>query len=181
MDTNEDFWELMSRERLDVDALSPEELNKTFDFLNKRMLAVYHFVLSYNDYINTRHPYTEEKALTTLEAHLLTDICDCPNSTATRLANAWNRSLSATSQTIRKLIQKGLITRENSKNDAKVFYLHPTEKGRSVSDAHKRYDTLDTIKTIKRLRRALSEHQINDMFKALEAYGSLLLKKKEPK
>lgn len=51
--------------------------------------GLYRFVLTYNDYMNTRHSYTEEEALTTLEAHLLTDICDYPDSTVTKLANAW--------------------------------------------------------------------------------------------
>lgn len=175
---NDAFWELMSREHIDVDTLSPEELNETFNFLNQQMLRVYHFVLSYNDYINTKHPYTEAKALTTLEAHLLTDICDYPDSTVTSLANAWNRSVSATSQTIRKLIQKDLVTRENSKSDAKVFHLRPTEKGLAASDAHKRYDALDTVKTIKCLRHTLTKTEIENMFKALEIYTGLLLRKK---
>ena len=172
----EDFLELLDRGHIDIEALAVDELDQAFEYLNKMMLGVYHFVLNYNDYINTRHCYTEEEALTTLEAHLLTDICDIPDSTVTNLANSWNRSVSATSQTIRKLIQKDLITRENSKNDAKIFYLRPTEKGICVSNAHKRYDTLDIIKTLKRLRHSLTMEEIDAMLKGLDAFTELLKK-----
>lgn len=170
----DDFYNLLNSGHVDIDSLSMDELDQTFEFLNKKMTGVYHFVLTYNDYINARHYYTKEEALTTLEAHLLTDICDYPDSTVTSLANSWNRSVSATSQTIRKLINKDLIIRENSKNDAKIFFLRPTEKGVSISNAHKRYDTLDIIKTIKRLLHTLTTDEIEAMFKGIEAFAELL-------
>lgn len=174
IENREDFYNLLNSGHIDIDSLSIDELNRTFEYLNKKMTGIYHFVLNYNDYIYTRHHYTKEEALTTLEAHLLTDICDYPDSTVTSLANSWNRSVSATSQTIRKLIKKDLIIRENSKNDAKIFFLRPTEKGVSISNAHKRYDTLDIIKTMKCLRHTLTVDEIESMFKGLEAFTVLL-------
>jgi DNA-binding MarR family transcriptional regulator len=168
---------LSSGGRIDIGKMPADELNESFNFLNSYMNVIYSFVMKYYEYMNTRHPYTPEYALTTLEAHLLTDICDYPDYTVTSLANAWNRSISATSQTIRKLMQKGLIHRENSTDDAKVFFLRPTAKGTLVSEAHKRYDTLDTLKTIKRLSHTLAAEEIAAMFKGLEAFNELLARR----
>jgi len=180
INNKENFLKVLEFGHIDIDSLSLDELNQAFEFLNREMLVIYHFVLNYSDYINSRHYYTAECALTTLEAHLLTDICDYPNSTVTSLAKSWNRSVSATSQTIRKLMQKDLVTRENSKDDAKIFYLIPTEKGIYVSNAHKRYDTLDIIKTMKRLLKTLTIDEIQTMNKGLNAFTELL-KKEESK
>lgn len=174
---SEKITELLGNGHIDVDALPEDELHSLFETFNDAMTTVYLFVLKYNDYINTRQNYSCDEALTMLEAHLLTEICDCPDSTVTSLANNWSRSVSATSQTIRKLMQKGLVTRVNSRKDAKVFFLHPTEEGRLISETHKKYDVLDTIKTLKSLRHSLSRKEMDAMFKGLKAFTGLLRKK----
>lgn len=172
----EEIRKLIEIEHIDTEKVPTEQLYEMFNELNGQMTVVYHFVLGYLDYMNMGHDYTAEENLTMLEAHLLTDICDIENSTATSLAHTWHRSTSATSQTIRKLIGKELIYRVNSKEDAKIFYLRPTEKGLRVSDAHKRYDTLDIIKTLKSLHHTLSLEEIEMMFKGLQVYSDLLHK-----
>lgn len=168
------FSDLKEKNYWDVDAMSEEELYHSFDVLNEKMNIIYKFVLGYNDYINMRHNYKADESLTMLEAHILTDICDYEGSTVTSLSAAWGRSVSATSQTVRQLINKGLVTRENSTENRKIFYLKPTEKGIQVSNSHKRYDTEDTIKTIKRLLKSLSFEEIETMFKAVDCYAELL-------
>lgn len=170
----EHFSDLNQKKHWHVREMSQEELYRSFHTLNQNMNSVYKFVLEYNDYINTRHNYTSEASLTMLEAHILTDICDFEKSTVSSLAASWGRSVSATSQTVRRLMAKGLVTRENAPDNGKVFYLHPTEKGLRVSDEHKRYDTEDTIKTVKRLMKKLRFEEIEIMFKALDCYGELL-------
>jgi DNA-binding MarR family transcriptional regulator len=94
--------------------------------------------------------------------------------TVTTLAENWERSKSATSQTVRKLMSKGLIQRKESEDSGKVFHLSPTERGKKISDDHKRYDVLDTIKTLKVLNRELSVDEILIMFNSLELYKTLL-------
>ena len=170
----EHFSDLDQEKHWDVRGMSQEELYRSFHTLDQNMSFIYKFVLHYNDYINTRHDYTSEASLTMLEVHILTDICDQNNPTVSGLAAAWGRAVSATSQTVRRLMSKGLVTRENAPENGKVFYLHPTEKGIRVSDEHKRYDTEDTIKTVKRLMKKLRFDEIETMFKALECYGQLL-------
>ena len=162
--------------RIDVDAMSEDELSEVFSLLDSQMSAVYTFVLNYNEYMNARHTYGDDLSVTMLEAHLLTDICDLPDSTVTGLARNWNRSVSATSQTVGKLIKKGLVVRESAKDNAKVFHLSPTPAGIRASDEHKKYDTLDIVKTLKTLRHSLSDEEIATMFAALGAYNKLLQK-----
>lgn len=169
-----EFSDLSLPEHWDVGAMSQEELYRSFAHLDEKMNIIYRFVLGYNDYINMRHNYTSEAELTMLEAHLLTNICDNPNCTVTGLAANWNRSVSATSQTVRRLMAKELVVRENAPDNGKVFYLKPTEKGIRVSDCHKRYDVEDTIKTVKSLLHTLSFEEIETMFKALGQYVELL-------
>lgn len=170
----EHFSDLSMPEHWDVAEMSKEELYRSFSELDEKMNIIYKFVLGYNDYINTRHNYTAEEALTMLEAHVLTNICDHPGTTVTELAGIWNRSVSATSQTVRRLMAKELVVRENAPNNGKVFYLKPTEKGLHVSDQHKRYDVEDTIKTIKTLLRDSSLEEIETMFRTLNRYVELL-------
>ncbi len=172
----DDFIRLTSMAHIDIDTVPTDELYALFNELDAQMSVMYHFILAYQEYMNTGHDYTAEENLTMIEAHLLTNICDIENCTSTSLAHAWNRSASATSQTLRKLIDKGLIYRENAPNNAKIFYLRPTAKGLRVSDAHKRYDVLDTIKTFKSLRHSLSFDEIDTMFKGLQIYSALLNK-----
>lgn len=168
------FSELAGSTRWDVSAMDREELYHSFAQLDEKMNIIYKFVLGYNDYINMRHNYNAEVELTMLEAHVLTDICDHPGTTVTTLAAVWNRSVSATSQTVRRLMARELVTRENAPDNGKVFYLYPTEKGVKASDQHKRYDVEDTIKTIKTLLHDLSFEEIETMFKAMEKYVDLL-------
>lgn len=173
-----DYKALLEGGYIEIDCFTEEELNQLFQILNEKMQIIYDFVLGYMDYINERHNYSSDEKLTMLEAHLLTDICDAPNMTVTTLAHAWHRSTSATSQTIHKLIKKELIERVNSKEDAKVFFLKPTKKGLHISNAHKRYDSLDIIKTFKSLKHDLSPEELDTMFKGLEVYTKLLHKSK---
>jgi len=172
----DNFSDLKENEFWDVRSMEREELYHSFAVVNRRMNIIYQFVLGYVDYINTRHNYTSEESLTMLEVHTLTDICDYPGSTVTSLSENWGRTLSATSQTVKRLIDKQLVVRENDPENRRVFYLRPTEKGIRVSDEHKRYDTEDTIKTIKRLLKDLSFEEIETMFKGLEKFEALLNK-----
>ena len=170
----QNFSDLSKNERWDVSGMTQEELYRSFAALDEKMNVIYKFVLGYNDYINMRHNYTAEVELTMLEAHVLTDICDHPGTTVTALAAKWNRSVSATSQTVRRLMAKDLVIRENAPDNGKVFYLRPTEKGLRASDQHKRYDVKDTIKTVKTLLHDLSFEEIETMYRAMEKYVSIL-------
>lgn len=170
----EHFSDISKNQYWDVDGMSREELYHSFGVTDERMNIIYQFVLGYNDYINRRHNYSSKVDLTMLEVHLLTMICDQENCTVTNLAAAWNRSVSATSQTVRQLIKKDLVVRKNSPENGRIFFLCPTPQGILVSDAHKRYDVLDTIKTIKHLLKDTTIEELQGFFKVLERYNTIL-------
>ncbi len=172
---DKDLMESLVRSpKLDVFSMPAEEVDKLFTQINEKMLKIYKFVLTYNDYMNTGHEYSDGVTMSMMEAHILTDICDNTNITVTMLADSWERSKSATSQTVRKLLSKGLIERKESEKSGKVFYLSHTEKGKRISDDHKRYDVLDTIKTLKVLNREMTVEEILTMFDSLDTYRTLL-------
>jgi DNA-binding MarR family transcriptional regulator len=101
------------------------------------------FVLAYANYFNERKDYGSGPKLTLVEVHILTQIYDNPGTTVTEIAKIWNRTTSAISQTVRKLMKQDLVYRENSTSDGKVFHLYTTELGKETSMAHKRYDNDD--------------------------------------
>jgi len=76
-----------------------------------------------------------------------------------------------------------MIYRVNSKEDAKVFMLYPTEKAFDFNIAHKEYDVIDTIKTNKRLMRKYSPDELAIFFNVMKEYADILhkLKAKEAK
>lgn len=175
------LYDLLSPDPIDVEQLTSHELDQMYNLLNLHMSHIHQFVLSYTEYMNLRHEYTDNLQLTMLESHLLTDICDIPNSTVTSLSAAWNRSMSATSQTVRKLMQKELIYRENSREDAKVFYLHPTELGRKISAEHKRHDTIDALQMLQHLRYEISAEEGETMLRVVRIYTDVLRGRNRPK
>lgn len=158
----------------DVNTDDEEATKFLFDKLDSYTSALYKFVLIYTDYINAKRDYGTGEELSMMEAHVLTDISDNPGITVTDLAKSWDRTTSAISQTVRKLINKGLVYRINSKDDAKVFMLYPSDKALEFSFVHKKYDILDIIKTNKRLMRKFSEKDLAVFYDVLEEYTNLL-------
>lgn len=83
---------------------SEEKTNERFKKLSKIVDPMYDFILTYSNYYSSRRDYGVGEKLTMLEVHYLTDIYDNPGITVTEIAKIWNRSKSAISQTVRKLI-----------------------------------------------------------------------------
>lgn len=152
----------------------PETVNKRFEKLNKKALPLYKFVLAYSNYFNWRKDYGTGDQLTMMEAHILTDIVDAPGTTVTQLAQEWQKTTSAISQIVRRLIQWGFVTRINSKENGKYYYLHPTEKAKCFAIAHKRYDNIDIVKTSKRLLEQFTVDELVAFDNILAAYTQLL-------
>ncbi|EGY80717.1 MarR family transcriptional regulator [Peptoniphilus indolicus] len=128
-----------------------DKIHERYKELNKIVTPMYDFILSYSNYYNTRRDYGNGMLSTMIEIHILTDIYDYNNITVSDLADKWRRSNSAISQIVRRLIGKNLVTRKNSEQDAKIFYLECTNDGKSLVTLHKKYDNLDIIKTRKKL------------------------------
>lgn len=82
------------------------------------------------------------------ELRILRLICDTPEVTFASIAKFTGLERSLTSRIIQKLITQGLIIRENSTQDARVFWLKPTEKGEKTREiARVVSDRLETALT----------------------------------
>lgn len=156
-----------------------EETDENYKDLNLVMDSMYRFVLSYSNYFNQRRDYGAGPELTMVEVHILTNISDNPGTTVTAIAKDWNRTTSAISQTIRKLLKQKLITRENSEENGKIYYLYTTELGEEVTLAHKRYDNIDILKTNKKLLETLTVDDLISFDKVCRLYNDLLTSAKE--
>lgn len=85
-----------------------------------------------------------------------------------------NRTKSAISQTIKKLMENHLVYKERSKENAKEFLLYPTEKGIELSIAHKMFDLADIATTSELLSKKCSAEEINIFYKVIQVYINLL-------
>ncbi|AYE88308.1 hypothetical protein B5M07_19015 (plasmid) [Sulfitobacter sp. D7] len=75
-------------------------------------------------------------------------IDDAPGTTFAEISKIMGYDKSLTSRIIRNLISKGLIQRENSEEDARVFFLSTTTRGKEVRLTARRVsDNLDTVLT----------------------------------
>lgn len=148
--------------------------NEVFKKLNEDHNKLYRFVLDYHDYIYSSRDYGTGDILSMMEAHVLIDIVDSPGTTVTELAKVWDRTASAISQTVRKLMKKGYVYRENSIQDAKVFFLYPTESAKEFAEAHKKFDTRNILRSMKMLREDFSEEELEIFFSIIDKYSDIL-------
>lgn len=154
---------------------SEESINQRYKKIDDFNQKIYGFVYTFYDYFKVRRNYGNNHKFTMTEAHVLTDINDHAGITVSELADKGGKTISALSQTVRKLIKRGYVERINDKEDAKVFFLFPTERGKEFALLHKRYDVIDTIKVIKRLLRKYSLEEVVTFFEVLEEYKDLLI------
>lgn len=171
------YFDFLHEEIINVwidEDVSEETINKKFKEIDKFNQNVYDFVFTYYDYFITRRDYGKNHKFTMIEAHVLTDIIDNPEITVSELAEKWDKTKSALSQTVRKLINRGYVRRVNDKDNAKVFFLHPTEKAKEFAFLHKKYDVIDTIKMVKRLLRKFSPEEVGKFYEVLHEYIAIL-------
>lgn len=153
-----------------------EEMERKYPFekLTKDLNHTSNFVLSYYDYINASRDYGTGDYLSMMEAHVLTDIVDNPGITVTELAKVWDRTTSAISQTVRKLMKKDYVYRVNSKTDAKIFYLHPNDSAVEFAIAHKEFDKHGMYRTRYNLLKKCSEEDIEIFYKVMVEYTKII-------
>ena len=154
----------------------PMEIIKKYPFeeMVKDLDCVSSFSLTYYDYINAARDYGTGDYLSMMEAHVLSDIVDAPGITVTKLAKKWDRTKSAISQTVRKLIRKDYIYRVNSKDDAKIFYLYPNETAIEFNKAHIEFDAHGMYNTRVKLLKDFSEEEINIFHLIAQAYTKIV-------
>lgn len=152
-----------------------EKINETFKKLDRKHDVLYKFILSYTSYISSKQNYGYlDGELTMMEAHMLINIIDNPGITVTELSKEWKKTTSAVSQTIKKLIKKEFIYRKISEENAKFFYLYPSQKAKDYTRYHKYYDNIDIVKTIKVLNKKFSFEEIASFYEIMREYTKIL-------
>ena len=147
-----------------------QNINKLYKELNKKHDLVYQFTILYYNYILDKHDYGTGEEISMMEAHTTTFIEENPGTTVSEVANYWNKTKGAVSQTVKSLIGKGYIKKEQSEKDRKVYNLYVTENVNYLSQAHKLYDTKYITKTYNQLLETCSKEDIDSFYKVLERY-----------
>lgn len=151
-----------------------EQLDTTYNQLNKRAEIIYRFVSLYNDYVYEERDYGTGVQLKMIEIHALTLIEQNPGITATELACRLYKTKGAISQTLKKLVQDGFVQRQFKENDSKTMLLYATLAGKSLSNAHKIYDINDIGQTLQDMRQVFADEEIEIFYKVMEKYSDLL-------
>lgn len=116
-----------------------------------------------SQYDSTPHRYGDE-ILYQSEMHFLQAVGNTPNITITIIAQQLDKTKSACSQMVRKLINKGLITQYRNPLNNREYYLNLTPKGTKIYYAHEEFDKRCLRRTYDCLK-AFTEDQLNDYIK----------------
>ena len=125
--------------------MRPVEREKTFrnERLTYRLNIVAEEAITANDAV-----FLRETGCRIRELRVLRLIDDTPGTTFAELAKTTGLERSLTSRIIQGLLAAGLIERKNSAEDARVFLLRTTEKGREVRQVARRVsDRLERVLT----------------------------------
>ncbi|NSY38157.1 MarR family winged helix-turn-helix transcriptional regulator [Leisingera sp. ANG59] len=141
------------------------KMNKAFrnERLTYRLELVAQEAISANDEI-----FLRETGFRIRELRVLRLIDDTPGTTFAEIAKATGLERSLTSRIIQTLLGNGLIVRENSLEDARVFLLTTTPKGQNIRRiARQLSDRLEVI-----LTEPLSEQELATLDGILDRLGS---------
>lgn len=99
-----------------------------FKQLNDKATLLYKFVMLYGDYVAENQDYGTGELINMVEVHTLTAIEENPGVNISELANMWNRTKGAISQTATKL-EKRIHPAPQAGWKRKTVMLFPTERG----------------------------------------------------
>jgi len=86
-----------------------------------------------------------------VETHTVEAIGNHPGTTVTLLANTLGVTKGAVSQTLVKLLRKGLVERRPDPEDAKTIHLHLTKQGKTVFTGHAKFHARYDAEVVKAL------------------------------
>lgn len=100
---------------------------------------------------NTPRTYGTEDILYMAEVHLIRDIAEHTGITVTQLAQLNNKSKSAISQMIDKLLHKGLVEKHQHPDSKRQIAIYLTERGETINQYHAKLDKHEYSKLLKYL------------------------------
>jgi DNA-binding MarR family transcriptional regulator len=143
-------------------------IGKIFEELHYRGDLKFRFVALWGRSVTQKKDYGTGESISMLDAHILKQICERPGISSSELVHDWGRTRGAICQIVTRLEDAGYLQRQPLENNAKTIALLPTEKGRELTEYHKRYDVLQTSKLINELLEHCTMEEINGYFKVLE-------------
>lgn len=135
------------------------------ELLTESMERVYTFVADSYDMYSVARDYGNGDKMNMAEIHTLSLIADNPGISVSGVSKMWNRTPSAASQNINKLVKKNLIEKKKENGDRKTIHLYVTESGQKLSDMHKAYDRKELTEIAKAL---LQTHTFDELQTALQ-------------
>lgn len=138
---------------------------KDLKLLTESMERVYTFVSDSYDMYTVARDYGNGDKMNMAQIHTLSLIADNPGISVSGVSKMWNRTLSAASQNINKLVKKNLIEKKKESGNRKTVHLYVTESGQKLSDMHKAYDRKELTKVSEVL---LKTHTLDELKTALQ-------------
>lgn len=125
-----------------------------------------------NLYVSTKtsQDYGTGEEYSSVEVHLLKAVVDHPGITPSELADFSGRTRGAVSQNLKKLENKGLLSRKTLMDSAGKVQLCVTEKGRELDRQHQMYDAVHFGETMDIVRENFSQEEIDTAFRVLEGW-----------
>lgn len=144
--------------------------------LTESMEHVYTFVSDSYDMYSAARDYGNGDKMNMAQIHTLSLIADNPGISVSGVSKMWNRTLSAASQNINKLVKKNLIEKKKENGNHKTIHLYVTESGQKLSDMHKAYDRKELTKVAEVLLKTHTMDELKTALKVIET-GITILEK----
>lgn len=146
--------------------------------LTESMEHVYTFVSDSYDMYSAARDYGNGDKMNMAQIHTLSLIADNPGISVSGVSKMWNRTLSAASQNINKLVKKNLIEKKKENGNHKTIHLYVTESGQKLSDMHKAYDRKELTKVAEVLLKTHTMDELETALKVIETGITILEKNK---
>lgn len=146
--------------------------------LTESMEHVYTFVSDSYDMYSAARDYGNGDKMKMAQIHTLSLIADNPGISVSGVSKMWNRTLSAASQNINKLVKKKLIEKRKEEGNQKTVHLYVTESGQKLSDMHKAYDRKELTKIAKVLLKMHTLDELKTALRVIETGITLVEKNK---
>ncbi|MCG7339501.1 MarR family transcriptional regulator [Staphylococcus sp. ACRSN] len=122
-----------------------------------------------NEYESKPRKYGTEDDLYMVEAHIINLIGDKKHINISDIAKYMNRTKSAASQNISRLVKKGLVEKRKSTNSSREVVIMLSSKGYTVYQYHKNLDKTEYEAYLAKL-----EHFSTDDFEKIEQFLSIV-------
>ncbi len=152
---------------------------REFELVTEGIDKVYTFVLDSHDYYAAPKDYGNGEMMNMAEMHTLSLIADNPGISVSGVSKMWNRTVSAASQNINRLVKKGLAQKRKEKGDNKTIHLYATAKGMEFSRLHKEYDEKELTRLAKSLLKKHSFEELSTALEVIETGISVIEKRTE--